>query len=152
MDSFHGGKVISFRLPHETPKPVLKHLTKLKKKHQRKFSSEISDRFVAAIQEEISSGKSSVKPDKQLVIPLPDELTTEETKYLQSYRTKAIIGQLIVQLLKDPTAEVALPLDEEGEKPAAKTKEEPKEEFIKNDMLRSFAQKTFLDFDDDDDD
>lgn len=145
MEKFHGGKVVSFRLPHETPIDVLNFLTDLKEEHQRKFSSEIADRFVATMQEELA-GKPKKKFDKSLSIPIPEDLTPEEIKYLQNHRTKAIIGQLLVQLLKDPTAEIKINSSEEEK---IINKEEPKKSFVNDQKLQSFAQQNFLDFDDD---
>lgn len=143
MQHFEGGKVVSFRLPHDTPQQVLKHLNKLKEKHGRKFSSEIAEKFVASIQEELVNKN----PENYLVIPYPKYFKKEAREFLQNDRARAMIGQLIAQLLKDPTSEITLNSSEEEKT----TDNNPKEEFIDNEALKSFAQKTFLDFDDDDD-
>lgn len=151
MERFHGGKVVSFRLPHETPLSVLNFLTDLKAEYQRKFSSEIADRFVATIKEE-AEGKPQKKVDYSLNIPIPENLTPEEIRYLQNHRTKALIGQLIVQLLKEPTSEIKINSSEEEKTVIKSTQDEESEkEFVDNEALREFAQNTFLNFDDDDD-
>jgi len=55
---------------------------------------------------------------------------------------------LIVQLLKDPTAEIKINSSEEEK---TTNKEEQKKSFVSDKKLQSFAQQNFLDFDDDDD-
>jgi len=73
---------VSFRLPHETPLAVLDFLTDLKEEHQRKFSSEIADRFIATMQEEIAG-----KPKKSLIkASISQYLKTSQLKKLNIYK------------------------------------------------------------------
>jgi hypothetical protein len=87
-----------------------------------------------------------------LDIPIPENLTPEKIRYLQNHRTKALIGQLIVQLLKDPTSEIKINSSEEEKTVIKSTQDEESEkEFVDNETLREFTQNTCLNFDDDDD-
>lgn len=168
MEQFHGGKVVSFRLPQETPLSVLHFLTILKEEKQRKFSKEVANRFVAAIKEEAEGNTFKTLDYNSVNIPIPKDLSPDEMKYLQNPRTQAMLGQLIVQVLKEPTSEIKITSPEkettlsrsaEPKTTPNETTEEPLEqsnqankEFIEDEKLQSFAQNTFLNFDDDDDD
>ncbi|MEC0259360.1 hypothetical protein [Paenibacillus lautus] len=145
MSDFQGGKVVSFRLPHDVPHIVSEYLDTLKKTHDRKFSREIADRFVQAIEKEALFGR----PHKQLVIPYPENLTDEEKIFLNSDRTKALIGQLVVHLLSNPS-EMALPRINTQLPAEEQTSSKREEPFITNETITSFVEKTFLNFDDDD--
>ncbi|MBE7901108.1 hypothetical protein G7L40_27045 (plasmid) [Paenibacillus polymyxa] len=139
---FQGGKVVSFRLPHDVPKTVSNYLMNLKEIHKRKFSSEIADRFVQAIEKEALFQR----PEKQLVIPFPENLTEEEKKFLKSDKTKALIGQLVVQLVRNPSE---VPIQRQAA-PAANNKQkddtpDPSQSaFETNSTIREFTRKTFL--------
>lgn len=146
---FQGGKVVSFRLPHNVPQIVSEHLEHLRKTHGRKFSSEIADRFVQAIEKEALFGR----PDKQLVIPFPKNLTEEEKVFLQSDRSKALIGQLIVQLLSNPSEVTVHTVDPDSKLGYENTENgrKPSEDlFITNEAVKGFVNQNFLNFDDDD--
>ncbi|WP_142927257.1 hypothetical protein [Bacillus sp. PK3_68] len=143
MSEFIPGKVISFRLPRTTPKRVLSHLEDLKSHHGRKFSSVLSSKLVQMLDEEIKKEK----PDDMLVIPIPSGISQDEREFLQNEKNQALIGQLITHLLKEPDKMVTLPETEQTIEPKLEEKS-----YIQNKALQSFAQKTFLNFDDDDDD
>lgn len=143
MSEFIPGKVISFRLPRTTPKRVLAHLEDLKSQHGRKFSSMLSSKFVQMLDEEIKKEN----PNDMMMIPIPTGIGEDERDFLQNEKNQALIGQLIIQLLKEPDKVITLP---ESEQTAESQPE--KKPYIQNTALQSFAQKTFLNFDDDDDD
>ncbi|ALP39417.1 hypothetical protein ASL14_26445 (plasmid) [Paenibacillus sp. IHB B 3084] len=140
---FQGGKVVSFRLPHDVPKTVSDYLGNLKEIHQRKFSSEIAERFVQAIEKEALFQR----PEKQLVIPFPENLTEEEKKFLKSDKTKALIGQLVVQLVSNPS-EVPIPRLTApavvNSKPKDNIPDPRQASFETNSTIRNFTRKTFL--------
>jgi len=146
MSEFTPGKVISFRLPKATPTRVLTHLDELKKEHGRKFGGIMASRFVQMVDQEINKKH----PEEMLVIPLPTGVSEEEKEFLRNEKNQALIGQLIVQLLKEPGKIAELPRDMDTE--VQEPKEPEEKPYIQNEALLSFAQKTFLDFDDDDDD
>ncbi|MEI4926480.1 hypothetical protein Q8G50_28605, partial [Klebsiella pneumoniae] len=91
--------------------------------------------------------------DKQLVIPFPKNLTEEEKDFLQSDRSKALIGQLIVQLLSNPSEVTVHTVDPDSKLGYENTENEKKSSediFITNDAVKGFVNQNFLNFDDDD--
>jgi hypothetical protein len=144
MEQFEPGKTISFRLPSDTPLHVIKYLTRRKKKLGRKFSSEIAPIFVEAI-----SKKALAQTDsEQISISLPKGLTNDQKEWINHPNTKSLISQLLYQVVTKP----AEPFDisQQIETETNQQKEDPG--FKANAAIQNFAQKAFLDFDDDDDD
>jgi hypothetical protein len=147
MEQYGPGKTISFRLPHDTPEHVYKYLNRRKKKLGRKFSSEIAPLFVEAIAQRALDHDGSEK----LEIPIPKNLTEEQKEWLTHPNTRALIGQLLYQVAKKPLSPIDL--DEKlGEQAHQKKQETPTTNFATNKQISNFAKKTFLNFDDDDED
>jgi|SRR5213079_446671 hypothetical protein len=143
MEEFEPGKTISFRLPSDTPPHVSKYLSGRKKILGRKFSSEIAPIFVDAI------AKKALETENvdQINILLPQGLTQEQKDWLNQPNTKALISQLLYQVVTRPTVgfdfnQQIVKEEEEESNPSP---------FKVNRTLQNFAQKTFLNFDDDDD-
>jgi len=103
----------------------------------------LSSKFVQMLDEEIKKEN----PNDMLMIPIPTGISEDEREFLQNEKNQALIGQLIIQLLKEPDKVVELPKAEKITEPKSEEKS-----YIQNKTLQSFAQKTFLNFDDDDDD
>jgi hypothetical protein len=141
MDHFEPGKTISFRLPHDTPLYVLEDLTKRKKALGRKFSSDIASIFVDAISQKALDNEKH----EQVIIPLPTGLTSEQKDWINHPHTKSLLSQMLYQVVNKPN----IPFDF-TEPVNKKVSEEPKT-FQANQAIQNFAQKTFLNFDDDDD-
>ncbi|MES1042602.1 hypothetical protein [Peribacillus simplex] len=139
MEQFEPGKTISFRLPSDTPLHVSEYLISRKKELGRKFSSEIAPIFVKAVSQKALGNTDS----DQITISLPEGLTAEQKEWMNHPNTKALIGQLLYQVVTKPTKafEFNQPLE---------NKKEEKTAFKANAAIQKFAQKTFLDFDDDD--
>lgn len=143
MEQFEPGKTISFRLPSDTPLHVLEDLTKRKKTLGRKFSSDIAPIFVDAISKRVQADEKH----EQVIIPLPNDLTVEQKEWINHPYTKSLISQMLYQVINKPHT------------PFDFTEPEPKDEktidnvktFQVNQTIQNFAQKTFLNFDDDDD-
>lgn len=144
MEPFKPGKTISFRLPADTPLSVSTYLSERKEELGRKFSSDMAHIFVSALSHKILNNEDQ----KQLSIPLPDGLTLEQENWLKSPHTKSLISQMLYQIITKPGVPYEI-LSEPTRPPSAPEPE--KVSFQTNDMIQSFAKKTFLDFDDDDD-
>ncbi|MFK9119522.1 hypothetical protein ACJEBK_21955 [Peribacillus frigoritolerans] len=140
MEQFEPGKTISFRLPSDTPLHVSEYLISRKKKLGRKFSSEIAPIFVKAVSQKALGNTDS----DQITISLPEGLTAEQKEWMNHPNTRALIGQLLYQVVTKPNK--AFEFNQTPEK-----KQEEKNAFKANAAIQKFAQKTFLDFDDDDD-
>ncbi|MGM0890082.1 MAG: hypothetical protein ACQEW5_24790 [Bacillota bacterium] len=139
MEQFEPGKTISFRLPSDTPLHVSEYLISRKKELGRKFSSEIAPIFVKAVSQKALGNTDS----DQITISLPEGLTTEQKEWMNHPNTRALIGQLLYQVVTSPTK--AFEFNQTLE-----NKHEEKSAFKVNAAIQKFAQKTFLDFDDDD--
>lgn len=140
--------LVQFRLPVSTPPTVIKHLNKLSRKHGRKFGSEIADRLINTIEQETLTNKKG----NNIVVPLPEDLTDRERKKLASDEVRTLIGQLAIQLLREP-AKVVRPSSEEDDVSKVEDNESPETApVIQNEKVLNFAKETFLNFDDDDDD
>jgi len=147
VDFYETGKTISFRLPQNTPKSVIEHLNKRKNTLGRNFSREIAPLFVKAIEESLEESG-----EKNINIPLPPDLTTEQMNWLNSSYTKSLLSQLIFHVVNKQGSPFTLGEDvlQAEKKPIEKVKEQ-KNTFKVNSTTSSFIQKNFLDFDDDDD-
>lgn len=141
MDLFEPGKTLSFRLPSDTPLHVLEDLTKRKQTLGRKFSSDVASIFVEAISKKVLDGEKH----EQVVIPLPIDLTEEQIEWINHPHTKSLISQMLYQVVNRPYS----PFD--FTEPEKKESDENSNTFKTNQAIQNFAQKTFLDFDDDDD-
>lgn len=139
MEQFEPGKTISFRLPSDTPLHVSEYLISRKKELGRKFSSEIAPIFVKAVSQKALGDTDS----DQITISLPEGLTAEQKEWMNHPNTRALIGQLLYQVVTKPTK--AFEFNQTLE-----NKQEEKAAFKANAAIQKFAQKTFLDFDDDD--
>lgn len=139
MDQYSPGKVISFRLPNDTPTHVIKHLNARKKKLERKFSAEIASLFIDAV----SKKALNTSDQDSISIQLPKGLTEEQKDWLRNPHTLSMISQMLYQVVQKPLD----PFDFNQE-PA--NKEKNSEPFKAHSNIAKFAAKTF-DFDDDDD-
>ncbi|CAN7598611.1 hypothetical protein LJR015_001419 [Peribacillus frigoritolerans] len=139
MEQFEPGKTISFRLPSDTPLHVSEYLISRKKKLGRKFSSEIAPIFVKAVSQKALGNTDS----DQITVSLPEGLTAEQKEWMNHPNTRALIGQLLYQVVTKPNK--AFEFNQTLE-----NKQEEKTAFKANAAIQKFAQKTFLDFDDDD--
>lgn len=149
MGFYEPGKTISFRLPQNTPKPVIEHLNKRKSELGRNFSSEIAPLFVNSIENSLDSNQADF-----INIPLPSNLSLEQREWLNSTYTKTLLSQLIHQVVNH---QLTSPFSFNGDGThdiSEQTKDiEPEQKSFKvNSTTSSFIQKTFLNFDDDDDD
>jgi hypothetical protein len=142
MDRFEPGKTISFRLPADTPLHVLEDLTERKRKLGRKFSSDIASIFVEAISQQVHNHEKY----EQVIIPLPPGLTAEQKEWINHAHTKSLFSQLLYQVVNRPNTPFNFTEPENKTVP-----EEPKSIFKANAAIQKFAQKTFMNFDDDDD-
>ncbi|MFD4819699.1 hypothetical protein [Peribacillus butanolivorans] len=141
-ERFEPGKTVSFRLPPDTPLHVVDYLTQKKNELGRKFSSEIAPIFVEAVSQKALGNAENA----QISITLPEGLTADQKEWVKHPNTKALISQLLYQVVTKPTT----PLDFDQQ--LLKDPVEEKEPVFKtNAMIQSFAQKTFLNFDEDDD-
>lgn len=140
--------LLQFRLPVDTPSDVIKHLNKLSRKHGRKFGSEIADRLINTIETEALTAKKG----NSIVVPLPEDLTDREKKKLASEEVRILIGQLALQLIREPAKAVRLSSEEDEVSKTDDNKSPETAPVIQNEKVLQFAQDNFLDFDDDDDD
>lgn len=139
MEQFEPGKTISFRLPSDTPLHVSEYLISRKKKLGRKFSSEIAPIFVKAVSQKALGNTDS----DQITVSLPEGLTAEQKEWMNHPNTRALIGQLLYQVVTKPNKVFEF-------NQTLENKQEEKTAFKANAAIQKFAQKTFLDFDDDD--
>ncbi|MED3965810.1 hypothetical protein [Niallia taxi] len=149
MGFYEPGKTISFRLPQNTPKSVIEHLNKRKIELGRNFSSEIAPLFVNSIDNSFESNQAD-----SINIPLPSNLSLEQREWLNSSYTKTLLSQLIHQVVNHQLTS-PFSFDGDGIQNVSKQTEdiEPEQKSFKvNSTTSSFIQKTFLNFDDDDDD
>ncbi|AIE61781.1 hypothetical protein BMMGA3_17170 (plasmid) [Bacillus methanolicus MGA3] len=144
MEQFGPGKTISFRLPSDTPKHVSDYLTERKQKLGRKFSSEIAPIFVQAISQQVLK----TTDEDILTIPLPKGFTKEQKEWLRHPNTRALIGQMLYQFVQDPLKPIDLGSTRIEQKEGRKTSQS----FTPPKNISNFAKRTFLNFDDDDDD
>lgn len=79
----------------------------------------------------------------QITISLPEGLTAEQKEWMNHPNTRALIGQLLYQVVTKPNK--AFEFNQTLE-----NKQEENTAFKANAAIQKFAQKTFLDFDDDD--
>lgn len=148
MEQFDPGKVISFRLPKDTPPHISDYLTDRKETLGRKFASENAALFIKVISQEML--KPSHHEDNRLTITLPEGLTNKQKEWFQDPNTKALVGQMLYQIVKDPlrAVDVHVPLTKEL---SHDDEIEKKGVFKTNKAISNFAKNTFLNLDDDDD-
>lgn len=139
MEQYSPGKVISFRLPNDTPNHVIKHLNARKKKLERRFSAEVASLFIDAV----SQKALNISEKDSISVQLPKRLTEEQKEWLRNPYTRSMISQLLYQIVQKPSE----PFDF-NQGPLNKEKKD--ETFRANSTIANFAAKTF-DFDDDDD-
>lgn len=141
MEKYGPGSTISFRLPNDTPDHVYHYLNERKKQLGRKFSSEITPLFIQSISEKALQGD---QPDS-IEIKLPKGLSNEQKNWLTHPNTQALIGQLLYQIINQPTKPLTMNL------PIMDIKSgDDSPSFKTNQTITNFAKKTFLNFDDDD--
>lgn len=143
---YHPKDLLQFRLPVDTPPDVIKHLNKLSRKHGRKFGSEIADRLINTIETEALTNKKG----NSIVVPLPEDLTDREKKKLESEEVRILIGQLALQLIREPAKAVRLSSEEDEVSKTDDNESAETASVIQNEKVLQFAQDNFLDFDDDD--
>lgn len=141
MKHYAPGETISFRLPADTPPPVIDYLNERKKVLQRKFSSEMAPLFVEAVSKKLEDNSQEA-----LSIPLPTDISKEQKEWLLNPNTRVLIGQLIYQMLNNPAKAVEL-----DTRPRKKEENTSQTGFKTNAAIQRFAKNTFLDFDDGDD-
>ncbi|MFB4165623.1 hypothetical protein ACE1TI_17945 [Alteribacillus sp. JSM 102045] len=139
MDKVAPGKVISIRLPMDTPSYVTKYLNERKKEAGRKFSGELA----TLLTEAISNKQLDVEEENRLVIPIPKGLTEDQKEWLRNPHTRAMVSQLLFQVVEQPLEPF------EFQKQSSEDNKEDTKTFKANSKIANFAAKTF-DFDDDD--
>ncbi|QPR70598.1 hypothetical protein I6G80_00470 (plasmid) [Bacillus licheniformis] len=87
-----------------------------------------------------------------IIVPLPEDLTYNESKKLESEEVRTLIGQLALQLIREPAKAVRLSSEEDEGSKTDDNKSSETAPVIQNEKVLQFAQDNFLDFDDDDDD
>lgn len=137
---------IQLRLPVDTPPDVIKYINKLSRKYGRNFSGEMVRRLISVLETELQINKTK---RNSIIVPLPEDLTHNESKKLESEEVRTLIGQLTLQLIREPAKAVRLSSKEEE---VNKTDDKSPETapVIQNEKVLQFAQDNFLDFDDDD--
>ncbi|MGG4037847.1 hypothetical protein [Heyndrickxia ginsengihumi] len=138
MEQFEPGKTISFRLPSDTPIHVCKYLTERKSILGRKFSSEIAPLFVDAVSQK-SQGHTK---ENEITISLPEGLTPQQKDWLIHPYTRSLITQMLYQVIKNPG---------KGFNFESKKQIEEYAYFKTNPTIQQFTEKTFLNFEEDDD-
>jgi hypothetical protein len=142
MEQFGPGKTISFRMPSDTPPHVSDYLTKRKHDLGRKFSGEMAPLFV----DTVSRKALGTDFEEEITISLPKGLTAQQKEWLSHPHTRGLISQLLFQVVTKP--EIGF---EFNQPPASEHKKEETSGFKTNSMIQRFAEKTFLNFDEDDD-
>ncbi|MEK5009591.1 hypothetical protein MHI11_20750 [Bacillus sp. FSL K6-3312] len=136
---------IQLRLPVDTPPDVIKFINKLSRKYGRNFSGEMVRRLISVLETELQINKTK---RNRILVPLPEDLTYNESKKLESEEVRTLIGQLALQLIREPAKAVRLSSKEDE---VNNTDDKSPETVIQNEKVLKFAQDNFLDFDDDDD-
>jgi hypothetical protein len=90
------GQAITFRLPSDTPDHIIKQLQKLKETERRNFSSKIAEFALKGV------SKSLLKERETVTIPLPKQLSKEQSNWLRHSNSEALLGSIVYHLLADP--------------------------------------------------
>ena len=137
---------IQLRLPVDTSPDVIKYINKLSRRYGRNFSGEMVRRLISVLETELQINKTK---RNSIIVPLPEDLTYNESKKLESEEVRTLIGQLALQLIREPAKAVRLSSKEDE---VTKTDDKSPETapVIQNEKVLQFAQDNFLDFDDDD--
>ncbi|MGY3219334.1 MULTISPECIES: hypothetical protein [Bacillus] len=137
---------IQLRLPVDTPPDVIKFINKLSRKYGRNFSGEMVRRLISVLETELQINKTK---RNRILVPLPEDLTYNESKKLESEEVRTLIGQLALQLIREPAKAVRLSSKEDEVNNT--DDKSPETAPVMNEKVLKFAQDNFLDFDDDDD-
>lgn len=140
---------IQLRLPVDTSPDVIKYINKLSRRYGRNFSGEMVRRLISVLETELQINKTK---RNSIIVPLPEDLTYNESKKLESEEVRSLIGQLALQLIREPAKAVRLSSEEDEVSKTDDNKSPETAPVIQNEKILQFAQDNFLDFDDDDDD
>jgi hypothetical protein len=91
------GGVISFRLPNETPNEFIDYLNNLKCTSGRTFSSRILQIFLKGLANEMNLKNNN----DYVLIKVPQEISLEKRKWLQSKDTQQYLISILLQLIFD---------------------------------------------------
>ncbi|HEO2443873.1 hypothetical protein N0B30_23755 [Bacillus subtilis] len=139
---------IQLRLPVDTSPDVIKYINRLSRRYGRNFSKEMVHRLISVLETELQINKTK---RNSIIVPLPEKLTYHESKKLESEEVRSLIGQLALQLIREPAKAVRLSSEEDEVSKAGDNKSPETAPVIQNEKVLQFAQDNFLDFDDDDD-
>ncbi|MFC4767146.1 hypothetical protein [Effusibacillus consociatus] len=94
---FQPGQMISFRLPADTPKPVIEYLSQLKETEEESFGKKISQLFINGVHQALIGEKPTI------TIPLPEYLTPEQRDWFNHPFTRELLRNWICQLTFNPS-------------------------------------------------
>lgn len=139
--AFNPGDVLSLRLPNTLSDRDLEGINQLKETLGRDFNKTIIPILLQAVNEYIS------KTEKEITIPLPEKLNSEQENQFNQPIVKQLIGQLVYQLILNPSQPLNVNTSQQQATPI-----EEKEDT--NNFTNSFGAKFVANnlFDDEDDD
>lgn len=141
--AFNPGDVLSLRLPNTLSDRDLEGINQLKETLGRDFNKTIIPILLQAVNEYIST------TEKEITVPLPEKLNSEQESQFNQPVVKQLIGQLVYQLILNPSQ----PLNVTTSQQPAPTKEK-QDVNDTNNFKNSFGAKFVANnlFDDDEDD
>ncbi len=133
MNHFQAGKVVSFRLPSDTPKNILEYLNAEKEKNGRGFGTELAHLLMEGIE------SRTKKIGNEVLIPLPDNLSESQKNWLREETTKQILVQWLFQIMSGSIQPFSMDTVQQEEK---------KEDFQTSAYHQRLASANFFDDED----
>jgi hypothetical protein len=144
------GDVITLRLPKDLQEKDLQGLNDLKSTLNRDFNKVLVPLFLETVNDYVT------KENKEVSIPLPQKLTTEQESRFNQPMIKELIGQLVYQLIVNPAQPINISgvaqeqKNEIEETPPSQNNEERNDNFNTSYAANFIANNMFDDDDDDD--
>ncbi|WP_426981357.1 hypothetical protein [Bacillus pseudomycoides] len=142
--AFNPGDVFSLRLPNTLSDRDLEGINQLKETLGRDFNKTILPILLNAINEYITN------KEKEITVPLPEKLNSEQEAQFNQPIVKQLIGQLVYQLILNPAQPINIATDSQTA-PVETTVDTNKTDNFTSSFGAKFVANNLFDEDEDDD-
>lgn len=143
--AFNPGDVLSLRLPNTLSDRELEGINQLKETLGRDFNKTIIPILLQAVNEYIST------TEKKITVPLPEKLNAEQESQFNQPMVKQLIGQLVYQLILNPSQPLNVTTSQQQAAPIEEKQEVNETNNFKNSFGAKFVANNLFDEDEDDD-
>lgn len=142
--AFNPGDVLSLRLPNTLSDRDLEGINQLKETLGRDFNKTIIPILLQAVNAYIST------TEKEITVPLPEKLNSEQESQFNQPVVKQLIGQLVYQLILNPSQPLNLTTSQQPA-PIEEKQDVNGTTNFKNSFGAKFVANNLFDEDEDDD-